>query len=124
MPSSAVQARLPRSVAFRQVTSCQGPEGLGGDRYLTNPFASPWSAPALSARPTAGIDRLLMCVCYLGTMGDPWPIPVHDGPPAVQQALDDPSQELAAVAVRLQTPRRTPARRRDFQTTERPRRLP
>ncbi len=41
-----------------------------------------------------------MCVCYLGTMGDLWLIPVHDGLRAVQQALDDPSQELAAVAVR------------------------
>ena len=29
-----------------------------------------------------------------------WLIPVHDGLRAVQQALDDPSQELAAVAVR------------------------
>ena len=29
-----------------------------------------------------------------------WLIPVHDGLPVVQQALDDPSQELAAVAAR------------------------
>ncbi len=29
-----------------------------------------------------------------------WLIPVHDGLPAVQQALDDPSQELASVAAR------------------------
>ena len=29
-----------------------------------------------------------------------WLIPVRTGLPAVQQALDDPSQELAAVAVR------------------------
>ena len=36
-------------------------------------------------------------------MGDLWLIPVHDGLPAVEQALDDPSQtlrELASVAVR------------------------
>ena len=29
-----------------------------------------------------------------------WLIPVHDGLLAVQQALDDPSQNLAAVAAR------------------------
>ncbi len=29
-----------------------------------------------------------------------WLIAVHDGLPAVQQALDDPNQELASVAVR------------------------
>ncbi len=31
-----------------------------------------------------------------------WLIPVRNGLPAVQQALDDPSQELAAVAAPLQ----------------------
>ena len=36
----------------------------------------------------AGVDRLLMCVCYLGTMHDIWLIPVRDGLPAVEQALE------------------------------------
>ncbi len=33
-------------------------------------------------------------------MGDLWLIPVRDGLLAVEQALDDPSQELAAVVAR------------------------
>ena len=49
----------------------------------------------------AGVDRLLMCVCYLGTMGDLWLIPVRNGLAAVDAALEHVDDSVPPTAEEL-----------------------
>ncbi len=56
-----------------QLTGCRGPRGLGG------------------------------CVCYLGTMGDLWLIPVRDGLAAVDAALEHVGDSVPPTAEELRS---------------------
>ncbi len=51
----------------------------------------------------SGVDRLLTCACYLGTMGDLWLIPVRTGLPAVEVALEHVDDSARPTAEELRS---------------------
>ena len=51
----------------------------------------------------SGVDRLLMCVCYLATMLNLWLIPVRTGLPGVEAALEHVGESVPPTAEELRS---------------------
>ena len=72
-------------------------------RVSLKPGPDPIPGRRLRSGRRAGVDRLLMCVCYLGTMDDLWLIPVRDGLAAVDAALEPVGNSVPPTAEELRS---------------------
>ena len=67
-----------------QLTGCQGPKAWGVGGLADGSLLLCHRGCGAELPCGSGVGRLLLCVCYLETMGDLWLISVRTGLPAVE----------------------------------------